>query len=74
MNYCDNILSPSDWKLPNPTDFIDVVKKKMKPSRFYSERLRHLAATCNFGEFLNRSLRGQFVFGTETCKKLLSED
>ena len=40
----------------------------------YSERLRHLAATCNFGEFLNRSLRGQFVYGTETCKKLLSED
>ena len=34
VNYCNNILSPSDWKLPNPTDFIDVVKKKIKPCRF----------------------------------------
>ncbi|CAH3166871.1 unnamed protein product [Porites evermanni] len=34
VNYCNNTLSPNDWKLPNPTDFIDVVKKKMRACRF----------------------------------------
>ena len=29
----------------------------------YSARLRHLAATCNFGEFMNCSLHSQFVCG-----------
>ena len=43
----------------------------------YSARLRHLASTCHFVEFLNRSLRDQFVCGIRnpaTRKKLLSED
>ena len=43
----------------------------------YSARFRHLASTCNFDEFLNRSLRDQFVCGIRnpaTRKKLLRED
>ena len=43
----------------------------------YSARLQHLASTCNFSEFLSRSLRDQFVCGihnSATRKKLLSED
>ena len=43
----------------------------------YSTHLRHLASTCNFGEFLNRSLRDQFMCSIllpATHKKLLSED
>ena len=40
----------------------------------YSARLRHLASSFNFGEFLNRSLRDQFDCGIRnpaTRKKLL---
>lgn len=43
----------------------------------YSVQLRHLASTCNFGEFLNHSLRDQFVCGIRnpaTRKKLLGQD
>ena len=43
----------------------------------YSARLRHLAADCNFGAFLERSLRDQFISGiynSSTSKKLLNED
>ena len=43
----------------------------------YSARLRHYAATCDFGQFLNRSLRDQFICGirnSATRKKLLNED
>ena len=34
VNYYNNTLSPNDWKLLNPTDLIDVVKKKMRACRF----------------------------------------
>ena len=43
----------------------------------YSAHLRHLTSSCNFGEFLNRSLHNQFVCGIHnpaTRKELLSED
>ncbi len=42
-----------------------------------SARLRLLASSCNFCEFLNRLLRDQFVYGIHnpaTRKKLLSVD
>ena len=62
VNYYYNTLSPNDWKLLNPTDLIDVVKRKMRACQF-TVLVRHLAATCNFGEFLKRSLPDQFVCG-----------
>ena len=43
----------------------------------YSARLRRLASDCNFGTFLPRALRDQFVSGIKdgnTKKKLLSQD
>lgn len=43
----------------------------------FCARLRRLASTCGFGNFLPRSLRDQFVSGvrnTDTQKKLLQED
>ena len=43
----------------------------------YSARLRRYASTCNFGEFLNRSLCDQFICrirNSATRKKLLNED
>src|SRR6056300_578350 len=43
----------------------------------YANRLKHLAVHCNFGTFLPRALRGQFVGGVRnptTKTKLLSED
>ncbi len=42
----------------------------------YSAQLRHYASTCNFGEFLNRSLHDQFICGISnpsTRKKLLNK-
>lgn len=43
----------------------------------YSTRLRRLATDCNFGTFLTRALRDQFISGIRdehTKKKLLSQD
>ena len=41
----------------------------------YSARLRHYASTCDFGQFLNRSLRDQCgIRNSATRKKLLNED
>ena len=52
-------------------------QEESKTVSVYSARLRHLASTCNFGEFLNCSLRDLLVCGIRnpaTRKKLLSED
>ena len=46
-------------------------------SVYSPQQLRHFASTCNFGEFLNRSLHNQFMCGIRnpvTRKKLLSQD
>jgi hypothetical protein len=43
----------------------------------FCARLRGMAATCNFGQFLNRSLRDQFISGIrnkDTQRKLLETD
>ena len=74
MNCCNDILSPSDLKLPNP---IDRCCQENGTLSVYNARLRHLGATSIFGEFLNCSLRDHFVFGIRnpaTPKKLLSVD
>lgn len=71
MNCCNDILSPSDLKLPNP-QILSMLSRKWD-----LVGLRHLGATSIFGEFLNCSLRDHFVFGIRnpaTPKKLMSED
>ena len=43
----------------------------------YANKLKRLAVNCNFGTYLTRALRGQFVGGVRSQtsrKKLLSED
>ena len=43
----------------------------------YANKLKRFAISCNFGNYLPRALRGQFVAGVysqSTRKKLLSED
>ena len=43
----------------------------------YANKLKRLAVNCNFGTYLTRALRDQFVGGVKsqaTKKKLLSED
>ena len=37
----------------------------------YSARLRHYTSSCDFGQFLNRSLRYQFICGIEFVIQLL---
>jgi hypothetical protein len=53
------------------------IQEKMRVFLCCSARLRHYASTFNFGEFLNRSLRDQFMCGINnpsTRKRLLNED
>ena len=53
------------------------VQEERESVSAYSARLRRYAPTCNFGEFLNRSLHDQFICGirnSATRKKLLNED
>lgn len=75
--YHNSTLNPTDWRSQSHTGFIIFFQEETKGVSKYSAHLRHLASTCNFGEFLNCSLRDQFICGIRniaTCKKLLSED
>ena len=55
--------------------FYRCVQEENESVSAYSAQLRRYASTCNFGEFLNRSLRDQFICGirnSATRKKLLN--
>jgi hypothetical protein len=57
--------------------FHQTLQKDNESVMEYANKLKHLAVHCNFGQYLQRALRDQFVGGVRsqsTRKKLLSED
>ena len=57
--------------------FHQTIQKENESVNEYANKLKRLAVHCNFGQYLQRALRDQFVGGVRsqsTRKKLLSED
>ena len=57
--------------------FHQAVQTESESVARYANKLKRLAVHCNFGTYLTRALRDQFVWGVRsrsTRKKLLSED
>ena len=77
---CDKLrdhYKPKRLEVAERYRFHRCVQEENESVSAYSARLRRYASTCNFGEFLNRSLRDQFICGirnSATRKKLLNED
>ena len=77
---CDKLkdhYKPKRLEVAETYRFHRCVQEENESVSAYSARLRRYASTCNFGEFLNRSLRDQFICGirnSATRKKLLNED
>ena len=68
---------PKNLEVAGTYKFHSCIQTDVESIAEYSVRLRRLAADCNFGTFLQRALRDQFVSGIldeNTKKKLLSED
>ena len=77
---CDKLkdhYKPKRLEVAETYRFHRCVQEENESVSAYSARLRRYGSTCNFGEFLNRSLRDQFICGirnSATRKKLLNED
>ena len=77
---CDKLkdhYKPKRLEVAETYRFHRCVQEENESVSAYSARLRRYASTCNFGEFLNLSLRDQFICGirnSATRKKLLNED
>ena len=68
---------PKTLEVAGSFKFHSCVQAESESIAEYSARLRRLATDCNFGTFLPRALRDQFVSGIRdgnTKKKLLSQD
>ena len=77
---CDllsNYFKPKVSEVAETYRFHQAVQNENESVLEYTYRLKHLAVNCNFGNFLPRALRDQFLEGVRnptTKTKLLSED
>ena len=72
-----NHFKPKKLEIAETYRFHQCVQQMDETISNYSARLRRMAATCNFGDNLNRALRDQFVAGVrnaDTRRKLLGKD
>ena len=72
-----NYYKPKVLEVAETYRFHHTVQSETESVAEYADKLKRLAANCNFGPYLTRALRDQFVGGVRsqtTKKKLLSED